>query len=85
MRGLSEIVPIQDVFCSGLGAIERLEGGLFRFWIFVTHRSDEDGVEKIVVSKLVMSKVALPELAQKVAAAVAEEEPSLAPQGELMH
>ena len=52
MRGLNEIVPIQDVFASGLGAIERLDGGLYRLWFYVL-QTEDDRKEKIVVAKVV--------------------------------
>lgn len=54
MRGLQEVVPIQDTLCSGIGAIERLDGDLIRFWLYVLQESeDADEPEKVVVAKIV--------------------------------
>jgi hypothetical protein len=60
MRGLNEIVPVQDTVCSGLGAIERIGGGMYRFWFYIEQTDDDGQVEKIVVSKLVAPASAVP-------------------------
>jgi len=62
MRGLNEIVPVADVFCSGLGAIERLEGGCLRLYFYVTQAAyDGEASEKLVVAKLVVPATAVPD------------------------
>lgn len=62
MRGLSEIVPIQDVFCSGLGAIERIGGDCLRFYLYVSQSSDDGGAqEKILVAKFILPASAVPD------------------------
>lgn len=61
MRGLQEVVPVQDVVCSGLGAIERLAGNLYRFWFYVEETNDEGGMDKRVVGKLVMPASSVPD------------------------
>ncbi len=56
MRGLNENVPVPDIFCSGLGAIERLEGNYVRLYFYVSQAA-EDGSnrrDKMVVAKLVV-------------------------------
>lgn len=70
MRGLHEIVPIQDTVCSGLGAIERLGGNMYRFWFYVEQTSDEGNMEKIVVTKLVTPASAVPDTVLKTIAAM---------------
>jgi hypothetical protein len=73
MRGLNEPVQVQDIFCSGLGAIERLEGNCFRFHFFVTQRSGEgEREEKVVVSKLVIPAAAVPPAIMKMIDAAGE-------------
>jgi hypothetical protein len=62
MRGLNENVPVQDVFCSGLGAIERLEGNCVRLYFYVSQVNfDNTATEKQVVAKLIVPISALPE------------------------
>jgi len=79
MRGLQEIVPIQDTLCSGIGAIERLEGDLFRFWMYVSQASEDAGArEKVLVAKIVISKSAIPDAILQTIAAITECE-ALAP------
>lgn len=50
-----EPVPIQDVFFSDLGAVEEIEGGCLRFYLYVNQVpiGTEGEPEKIVVAKLV--------------------------------
>lgn len=75
MRGLQEIVPIQDTLCSGIGAIERLEGDLFRFWMYVTQASEETGDrERVLVAKIVMAKAVIPDALMQTVAAIADRE-----------
>jgi hypothetical protein len=61
MRGLTETVPIQDIFASGLGAIERLEGNCFRFHLYVSQEIDEGRREKVVVARIVVPASAIPD------------------------
>ena len=70
MRGLTEIVPLQDIVCSGLGAIEHLDGNLLRFWLYVQQTADDGNKEKIVVVKLVMAASTLPDAIMKSIAAL---------------
>lgn len=71
MRGLHEIVPVQDTVCSGLGAIERLGGNLYRFWFYVEQTDDETGgMERIVVTKLVAPASAVPDAVLQTIAAM---------------
>ena len=52
---LLESVPIPDIFCSGVGAIEEIDGCL-RFYLYVSQQSPNGGEpEKIVVAKIVTS------------------------------
>lgn len=70
MRGLAEVVPIQDIVCSGLGAVERLDGNLFRFWLYVQQTNDDGAKEKIIVSKIVAPVSAVPDAILKMIAAL---------------
>lgn len=88
MRGLQEIVPIQDTLCSGIGAIEKLEGDLFRFWMYVTQTGEEaNGArEKVLVAKIVMAKATIPDAILQTIAAVTDRETIAAPMvAELVH
>lgn len=71
MRGLNEIVPISDVFVSGIGAIEKLDGNMLRFWLYVLQAPEDGGPpEKIVVSKVVAPASAVPEAIFQMVAAI---------------
>lgn len=59
MRGLTEIVPIQDIFAAGLGAIEQLEGNCFRLHLYVTREIDGERREKVVIAKIVVPAAAI--------------------------
>jgi hypothetical protein len=62
MRGLNEIVPIQDVFCSGLGAIERIGGDCFRFYLYVSQTTEDgEAQEKLIVAKIILPASAVPD------------------------
>jgi hypothetical protein len=63
MRGLSEPVPVLDVFASGLGKIEKLGGGCVRIYLYVLQAPlDGDGPqEKQIVAKFIMPAAALPD------------------------
>jgi hypothetical protein len=80
MRGLHEIIPIQDTFTSGIGAIERLEGNMLRFWLY-TLQSPEDGgpQERLVVAKIVAPASAVPDAVMQMVAAISEGAASLVP------
>lgn len=87
MRGLTEIVPIQDIFASGLGAIERLEGNCLRFHLFVSQEIEgEAGREKTVVAKIVVPASAIPDAILQMLNAVGYHGASIVPLlGELLH
>jgi hypothetical protein len=70
MRGLSEVVPIIDTICSGLAAVERLDGNLLRFWLYVQQTNDEGSQEKIVVSKIVVPATAVPDAVMRMLGAL---------------
>lgn len=71
MRGLNEIVPIQDVLASGLGAIERMDGGLYRLWFYVMQTEDEgEPPEKILVAKVVIHASIVPDVVMHLVGAV---------------
>lgn len=72
MRELHENIPIQDIFCSGLGAIERLEGGCLRFYLYVSQVTDEGGQEKLVVAKFVAPASAVPDAVLQMIAAIGD-------------
>lgn len=71
MQGLQENISIQDIFCSGIGAIERIEGNCLRFYLYVSQMT-EDGPEKIVVAKLIAPASAVPDAVLQMIAAVSE-------------
>jgi hypothetical protein len=74
MRDLIEIVPIQDILCSGIGAIERLDGNLFRFWLYVLQTCDDTGAKEMVLTaKIVAPASAVPDAILKMVAALAGE------------
>lgn len=79
MRGLQEIIPIQDVFCSGLGAIEQLDGNMFRFWLYVTQTSEDGTPEKVVVAKLVAPASAVPDSILQLVASISDRTARLIP------
>jgi len=56
LRGLNESIAIQDVFVSGLGAVEHLEGNCLRLHFYVSEAGDCGiGHEKTVVARLIVS------------------------------
>ena len=74
MRGLNENAPVPDIFCSGLGAIERLEGNCLRLYFYVSQTA-EDGSnrrDKIVVARLVVPASAVPIAVLQMIAAAGE-------------
>lgn len=80
MRGLLEVVPIQDTFCSGIGAIEHLDGNMLRIWLYVL-QTPEDGEakEKVVVAKIVAPSSAVPDAVLQMVAAIHDRAVSLVP------
>lgn len=86
MRGLNETIPIQDIFVSGLGAIERLEGNCLRFHLYVTQAADDGAPEKIVIAKIVAPACAVPDAILQMIAAIGDKAAQMIPMvGELMH
>lgn len=87
MRGLSEIIPIQDVYVSGLGAIEHVGGGNLRFVLYVNQENDDGQVEKVVVAKFIGPMSSLPEAVMKSVASLGEKLVGLMPMtaGDLLH
>jgi hypothetical protein len=80
MRGLNENVPIQDTFCSGIGAIEPLEGGMLRFWLYVLQTPADGGdPEKVVVAKIVVPKSAVSDAILQMVASISDCEGVLIP------
>ena len=71
MRGINETVPIQDTFCSGIGAIEKLEGGNLRFYLYVSQQSDSgEATERVLVAKIVASAASVPDAVMKMIMAI---------------
>jgi hypothetical protein len=86
MRGLTEIIPIQDIFCSGLGAIEKLEGGCFRFYLYAAQEADGGGAkEKVLVAKLVMPISAIPEAIIRTTAAFGASTAPASMEADMLH
>lgn len=56
---LSEPVIVPDVFVSGLGEVEDLGGGCFRFTFFVKQHID-GAEETVIVAKLIAPMEAVP-------------------------
>lgn len=72
MRGLHENVPITDVFCSGLGAIERIEGNCLRFYLYVSQTTDDGGQEKVVVARIIAPASSVPDAVLQMIAAIGD-------------
>lgn len=80
MRGLQEVVPIQDTLVTGIGAIEYLEGDLVRFWLYVSQEAEDgDEPEKVVVAKIVGSAGGLPAVLRQIVAAISPSALSMVP------
>lgn len=81
MRGLQEVVPIQDTLVHGIGAIEHLEGGLIRFWLYVLQETEDatDPAEKVVVAKIVGPTTGLAEALQQIVGSIAPRALSMVP------
>ena len=76
--GLMETNVVPDIFCSGIGEIERLDGNCFRLYFYVTQRTCDDGVseERLVVTKIIMPAVALADAIMKMMEPANEEKPA---------
>jgi hypothetical protein len=87
MRGLIENVPVQDIFCSGLGAIERLEGNCLRLYFYVSHVNyDGSASEKQIVAKLIVPASAVPAAVWKMIKAAGDDADNIIPPfPEMMH
>lgn len=72
MNQMVELIPIQDVFCSGLGKIEHLEGNLLRFVLYTAQSCADGTIEKVIVAKLVMSVCVLPDAIMMATAALGQ-------------
>jgi hypothetical protein len=80
MRELQEVVPIVDTLCSGIGAIERLGGGLLRFWLYVEQTCPENGVtQKVVVAKIVAPTSAVPDAVLQMIASISDSAATIVP------
>jgi hypothetical protein len=66
MPELMDVLAVPDTFVSGLGTVEPIGGGNWRFTMFV-NQEVAGGTVKVVVAKLVMSIDALPEAIHKAA------------------
>lgn len=71
MRGINENTPIPDTFCSGIGAIEHLEGNNLRFYLYVSQDSDDGGTkERVLVAKIVAHASVVPDAVLQMMAAI---------------
>jgi hypothetical protein len=61
MRGLIENGLVQDVFCSGLGAVEILEGNCLRLYFYTSQATNSEKQEKLVVARLIVPTSAVPD------------------------
>ena len=59
MPELLELFGVPDTFVSGLGSVEDIGGGNFRF-VFFAKQDTRGGPEHVVVAKIIMSIEALP-------------------------
>jgi len=87
MRGINENVPIQDTFCSGIGAIEKLEGGNLRFYLYVSQQSDNgEATERMLVAKIIAPASAVPDAILKMIATIGASATKMIPMvPELVH
>lgn len=56
---LTDTGRVPDIFVSGLGEVEDLGGGCFRFVFYARHKGD-NGEEMVIVAKLVAPMEAVP-------------------------
>jgi hypothetical protein len=86
MRGLNENIPIQDIFCSGLGAIELLEGGCVRFYLYVSQMADAgEETDRVVAARIVMPLEAVPDAVQRTINATAAAQKAIPIVGRRLH
>lgn len=79
MRDLYEVVPIQDIFSSGMGTIERLEGGCLRFWFYVTQTRDDGTRERVVTARIVAPTASVADAVMQMIAVLGDHATTLAP------
>lgn len=78
---LHEVVPIGDTIVSGLGRIERLSGGLLRFWCYIEQdNGDGTPVENLVVVKIVAPESAIPDAILKMLRAIGAKATTIMPE-----
>jgi hypothetical protein len=82
---MNEVVVMQDVFCSGLGAVERLEGNCLRLYFYVSQSLDNGPRQRLVVAKLVVPESAMPEAMLQLVRAAGDTEKLISLVPELMH
>jgi len=70
MRGLVELASVQDIYVSGLGAIENVGGSNLRFIMYVNEESDDGTIQKVVVARLIAPISALPDTVMSLVAAM---------------
>lgn len=58
MSEMVELTPIPDVFCSGVGKIERMNGGWARLYLYAVEAG-----RQVVVAKLILPITALAAIA----------------------
>lgn len=87
MRDMHEAVPVQDTLCSGIGAIERLDGDMLRIWFYVLQAAEEgETKEKLVVAKIVALNSAIADAVLQLVAAINEAAGTKKPSGnDVMH
>jgi hypothetical protein len=77
---MSENLPVQDIFCSGLGAIERLEGNCLRLYFYASQANyDGTASERQVVAKLIVPASAVPDAVWKMISAVCDDAAHIIP------
>lgn len=57
---LTEVFGVRDIFVSGLGSVENIGGGCFRFTMFSVQEM-HGKQEMVVVAKIIMAAEAIPE------------------------
>ena len=64
--------PLPDTFFSGIGRIEKLTGGCFRFMLYAEHVRDDGRRERLPVASVVCPLSIIPNALRQVALAIAE-------------
>lgn len=67
---LNETMALADLFVSGIARIEALEGGCFRFVLYVEHNDFSDRPERQAVASLIIPMENVPACLQAAAAAL---------------